>query len=125
MQGIRRRTLFDLSLGAVAIVALASTVPGAGREMAATDAGRAEPVELSVWLPATIHARPDPGSAAVRALPPQSTVTIVWDSQVVARGGRVWVRVLAPAEGWLLGSAVSPPGRGPMAAAPAEWTGTD
>ena len=125
MRRIQRRTLFDLSLGAVAVVALASAVPGAGRETGVIESGRIEPVELSVWLPATIHARPDPGSAAVRSLPPQSTVTVAWDSQVVTRGGRVWVRVLAPAVGWLPGSAVSPPGRWPAAARLVGWLEAD
>jgi hypothetical protein len=118
MQRIRRRTIFDLSLGAVAVLALASTVPGTGSGTDAVDAGRAAPVDLYVWVPSTIHTRPDPASAAVRSLPPQAMVTVAWDSQVVTRGGAVWMRVLAPVEGWLPGSAISPSGRGPLAAVP-------
>ncbi len=117
MQRIRRRTLFDLCLGAVAVLALASAVPDAERERETAAAGRAASVDLYVWLPATIYARPDPASDAIRSLPSLAVVTVAWDRQVVARGGRLWVRVLAPVEGWLPGSAVSLTGSGPRAAA--------
>jgi hypothetical protein len=117
MQRIRRRALLDLSLSVTAVMVLAATLPRAGRETETSVDDRASSLELSVRLPAIIYAQPDSTSVAIRSVSPATRVTIAWGDWVVDPSGRVWVRALAPAVGWLLRSAIGLPG-GAAAATP-------
>jgi hypothetical protein len=91
----------------IVIVAAVMVVTGAARPAAADDQDLESPITIDVTLSeaAAVHSTPDVSSTTVGIIPVGGVATVVWSGRRQDGAGSVWLRVLAPLDGWLPGAA--------------------
>ena len=82
-------------------------VVGLARPAAADDQDLENPVTIDVTLsePAAVHITPEVSSTTVGTIPAGGVATVLWSGRRQDGTGSVWLRVLAPLDGWLPGAA--------------------